>query len=164
MNGSPSSVATGLRACFQPKPAGRDARRYFGRSILALIGASIATAAPAPLADAVERKDHSTIRAIARDTDVNAPQTDGMTALHWAVYHDDGDTAKLLLGSGANANAENRYGVTPLSLACTNGNAALVELLLAAGANPNAPLRGGETPLMTAARTGMPCSRRSMLM
>ena len=30
--------------------------------------------------------------------DVNAPQPDGMTALHWAALHDDLETVKLLLG------------------------------------------------------------------
>ena len=85
---------------------------------------------------------------------MNAAQADGMTALHWAAYHDDLETAKLLVAAGADVKAANRYGVTPLSLACTNGNAAMVELLLDAGADPNATLRGGETALMTAARTG----------
>jgi ankyrin repeat protein len=92
--------------------------------------------------------------AAAPGADVNRAEPDGMTALHWAAYHDDVATAKLLLAAGANVRARNRYGVTPLSLACTNGDTALVELLLGAGAEPNAPLRGGETPLMTAARTG----------
>ena len=77
-----------------------------------------------------------------------------MTALHWAAYHDDLETAKLLVDAKADVKAANRYGVTPLSLACTNGNEAMVELLLDAGADPNARLRGDETPLMTAARTG----------
>jgi ankyrin repeat protein len=108
----------------------------------------------APLADAVERKDLPAAHALIGHTDVNAASPDGMTALHWAAYHDDVATAKLLIAAGANVRARNRYGVTPLSLACTNGEAALVELLLAAGADPNAPLPGGETPLMTAARTG----------
>ena len=121
------------------------------------------SASPSPLADAIERMDHATARAVIRDTDVNAAQADGMTALHWAVYQDDTHTAKLLLAAGANAKAANRYGVTPLSLACTNGNAALVDLLLAAGANPNAPLPGGETPLMTAARTGKLVPVKSLL-
>ncbi|HEU5432650.1 MAG TPA: ankyrin repeat domain-containing protein, partial [Thermomicrobiales bacterium] len=85
---------------------------------------------------------------------VNAPQADGMTALHWATYHDDFEMAKRLLAAGADAKAANRYGVTPLSLACTNGNAELVELLLDAGAEAKTALAGGETVLMTAARTG----------
>jgi ankyrin repeat protein len=115
---------------------------------------SFAASAPAPLADAVEKNDAAAIRALITDSNVNAPQVDGTTALHWAARHDDVATAKSLLIAGANPKAENRYGVTPLSLACTNGDAAMVDVLLAAGADANAPLRGGETPLMTAARTG----------
>ena len=95
--------------------------------------------------------------------DVNASQVDGMTALHWAAYHDDLETAQLLVRAGANVKAENRYGVTPLSLACQNGNSPLVELLLKGGADPNATLRGGETALMTAARTGKPGVVKALL-
>ena len=95
--------------------------------------------------------------------DVNQAQVDGMTALHWAVYHDDLETAKLLVDAKADVKAANRYGVTPLSLACTNGNEAMVKLLLDAGADPNARLRGDETPLMTAARTGKVGPVRALL-
>ena len=109
----------------------------------------------APLADAAEKMDRAAIRALLqRRVDVNAPQADGMTALHWAAYQDDVALARLLVQAGAKVTAASRYGVTPLSLACTNGNAAMVEMLLKAGADPNLPLPGGETPLMTAARTG----------
>ena len=86
--------------------------------------------------------------------EVNAPQPDGTTALHWAAYHNDTDTAELLVQAGADVNARNRYGIPPLSLACTNGSGALIGLLLGAGAEANAVLEGGETVLMTAARTG----------
>jgi ankyrin repeat protein len=107
------------------------------------------------VADAAEKSDRASIQKLLKEkTDVNAPQADGMTALHWAAYHDDLETAKLLLKAGANVKVENRYGVTPLSLACQNGNGELVEALLAAGADSNTTLRGGETVLMTAARTG----------
>jgi ankyrin repeat protein len=110
-------------------------------------------AAESRLADAVEKNDHAAIRTLLKKrADVNAPQADGMTALHWAAYRDDLETAKLLVS--ANVNATNHYGVAPLSLACQNGNTAMVELLLTQGADPNTMLRGGETPLMTAARTG----------
>jgi uncharacterized protein len=107
------------------------------------------------LADAAEQRNRALIRELlATGAEVNAAQVDGMTALHWAVYNDDVETAGLLVRSRANVNATNRYGVPPLSIACTNGNATLVRLLLDAGANANASLPGGETVLMTAARVG----------
>jgi uncharacterized protein len=127
----------------------------FSLIVLILAAVSVQAAGPSSLADATEKMDRSGVRALLKQrADVNAPQADGMTALHWAAYHDDQDIAGLLLRAGANAGAANRYGVTPLSLACTNGSAAMVGLLLNAGADPNAALPGGETPLMTAARTG----------
>src|SRR5216110_1604704 len=120
-----------------------------------LAASSLAAGAKSPLADAAEKADRAVIRTLLKQhADVNAPQVDGMTALHWAAYQDDLETAKLLIKARANVNATNRYGVTPLALACVNGNTELVGSLLAAGADPNTTLRGGETVLMTAARTG----------
>jgi ankyrin repeat protein len=125
--------------------------------------------APAPstrpgLADAAETHDWPAVRALLKQhPDVNAPQVDGMTALHWAAYHDDQEIVDLLVRAGANVNAVNRYGVTPLSLACTNGNGEAIDLLLKAGADPNASLPGGETPLMTAARTGIVGAVKALL-
>ena len=107
------------------------------------------------LADSAEQKDRAAVRILLdKGVDVNATQVDGMTAVHWAVYHDDLDMAKLLVAHKADVTVQNRYGVPPLSLACTNGNEHIVQLLLDAGADPNMKLRGGETTLMTAARTG----------
>ena len=121
-------------------------------------------ASDAVVADAAEKMDRAAVRALVqRRVDVNAPQVDGMTALHWATYQDDLETAKLLLRAGANVKAANRYGVTPLSLACTTGDSALVELLLNAGADPNTTLPGGETVLMTAARVGTLASVKALL-
>jgi len=118
----------------------------------------------ARLADAAERMDRAAIGTLLQQhVDVNAPQIDGMTALHWATYADDLDTAQLLVRAGANAKAANRDGVTPLSLACTNGNSAMVEMLLEAGADPNTTLPGGETALMTAARVGKLASVKALL-
>jgi len=122
----------------------------------AVQGPTLAQEAPtAALAYAAEMRDRALIRTLLGEgADVNAAQVDGMTALHWAVYHDQLDIAGLLVRSGADANAQNRYGVPPLSTASTNGNAAIVRLLLNAGADPNEYLEGGETVLMIAARTG----------
>ncbi len=124
--------------------------------VLGLAGVAVsAHAQTASLADAAEMQDGALIRGLLQESaDVNAAQVDGMTALHWAVYHDDADMAGLLVRSGADVNAENRYGVPPLSLASTNGNATIVGLLLDSGADPNESLEGGETVLMIAARTG----------
>lgn len=120
-----------------------------------LDGGLLAVAAESPLANAAEKAEWRRVQEVLKQhPEANAAQVDGMTALHWAAYHDHTETVKRLLAAGANAKAENRYGVSPLSLACTNGNAELVRLLLSSGANSNTTLRGGETVLMTAARTG----------
>ena len=91
---------------------------------------------------------------LAQRLDVNATQGDGATALHWAVYWDEQETAELLIRAGAAPNAANDYEVTPLWLACANASGAMVERLLAAGADPRATLTSGETALMSCARTG----------
>ena len=52
----------------------------------------------APLSDAAERQDWTRVRTLLRQhASVNAPQSDGMTALHWAAYYDDVATVRLLL-------------------------------------------------------------------
>src|SRR5882762_5467565 len=99
-------------------------------SLLSVV--SLSGAAPdARLADAAQKTDRGAIRALLEQhADVNSPQVDGTTALHWAAYQDDLATMKLLLRAGANVKTANRYGITPLSVACMSGNAAIVELLL----------------------------------
>jgi ankyrin repeat protein len=66
--------------------------RVFINSVCAwlLLVASSISAAEAPLADAAERNDAAAIQELIKQKgDVSAPQPDGMTALHWATYHDD---------------------------------------------------------------------------
>ena len=120
--------------------------RLAGIAVLVVGIAGTGLAAPAAettLADAAEHANRVLVRTLLQGgADVNARQVDGMTALHWAVYHDDAETAALLVRAGANVTVENRYGVSPLSVAATNGNADVVTLLLDAGANANTALRG----------------------
>ncbi len=124
-------------------------------AILALAVAGFAAAAPAPLADAVQRQDPKAIRTLLdQHTDVNATLADGSTALLWAAHWDDAALVDQLLRAGANVKAANRYGITPLLEACVNGDAAIVEKLLKAGADPNTAQPEGQTAIMTAARTG----------
>lgn len=125
-------------------------------AVLSFVAGSLQAApAPAPLVEAVKNGDTALVRRLIRErVDVNTPEADGMTALHWAVYLNDAATAEVLLRAGANLRTANRYGVMPLSLACMNGNGILVSLFLNAGADANTSLPGGETALMTAARSG----------
>jgi uncharacterized protein len=124
-------------------------------TVLLLSCATVAAGAEVSLVDAVKAIDKATVRTLLADrVDVNAPQPDGTTALHWAANRDDSELVDLLVRAGANVKAANRYGVTPLWLACMNGNAGSVELLLKAGADANTVSAEGETVLMTAARTG----------
>jgi len=110
-----------------------------------------------PLIDAVKNVDREAVRSLLKQgANVNAPQADGTTALHWASYRDDLESADLLIRSGANVNARNDLGATPLWAACQNGSESMVRRLLTAGANPNAALLLGETPMMVAARSGSP--------
>jgi ankyrin repeat protein len=110
-----------------------------------------------PLVDAAKNADRDAVRALLRQgASVNAAEADGTTALHWASYRDEVESADLLIRAGAKVNAANDLGVTPLWTASLNGSAAMVRRLLEAGANPNLALLLGETPVMVASRSGYP--------
>ncbi len=112
-------------------------------------------AGPSEVADAVMRGDTVAVhKLLDQHANVNAPQADGATALHWAVFQSDKEMVNLLLRAGANAKAVNREGSTPLWLASVNGSASVIEALIKAGADPNEKLPLGRTPLMEASRTG----------
>ena len=132
--------------------------------LLLCVSRTDAAVAPASVVDAVKKADKAAVRALLQKrADVNAPEPDGTTALHWAAYTDDIDTAELLIRAGANARTTNRYGATPLALASTNGNAAMIEALVKAGADPNIASPEGETPLMLAARSGVAPAVKALL-
>ncbi|MGP0075911.1 MAG: ankyrin repeat domain-containing protein [Bryobacteraceae bacterium] len=115
----------------------------------------ISAAGSSDVADAVMNGDRVAVeKLVAQHADVNAPQADGATALHWAVFRSDKEMVDLLIRAGANPKVANRDGSTPLWLACINGNAPIVAALIAAGADANEKLPLGRTPLMIAARTG----------
>ena len=121
-----------------------------------LVIAGAAAGADAPLADAAMEGDIDGVRALlASYADADVAQGDGMTALHWAAFHDDPEMARLLVDANADVEAPTRLnGLTPLMLAAENGSAPMIETLLAAGADANQPSGNGTTPLMTAALAG----------
>ena len=128
--------------------------------------AAVASRAPAsPIADAAMRGDVATVRAlIARRADVNAPQGDGMTALHWAADHGDSAIADALLRAKANVASRTRIGAyTPLHIAARTGSPAVVRALLAAGSDVKATTTSGATALHLAAAAGNPDVVKALL-
>src|SRR5215813_7209889 len=106
------------------------------------------------LVDAVKSGDRTAALALLQQkVNVNAPEADGTTALHWAVQRDDLDLVERLIKAGANVNAKNDYGSTPMSEAALNGNVAILDELLKAGADVESPNGDGQTALMIIARS-----------
>src|SRR3954454_16310018 len=105
-------------------------------AVTLVTAASPHAAGPASIADAAMRGDRADVLTmIKQGADVNAPQGDGVTALHWAARHGDVDLAAALLAAGAHAATATRLGAyTPLHLAAERGSAAIVKALVGAGA------------------------------
>jgi ankyrin repeat protein len=136
--------------------------RRISAHVLVAAGLSMAATVMAqgtPVADAARRSDVAVLRTLlAQGADVNAPQGDGMTALHWAAERGDQAVADMLLVAGANVSAVTRLGqYTPLHLAARAGSAPVVEALLKAGASATAlSSTGNVTALHLAAASGNP--------
>src|ERR1700734_2414907 len=89
--------------------------------VAALLPAACFAAGASSIADAVMNRDSSQVHELlAKKADVNAPQADGTTALHWAARWDDLEMARLLIRAGANAGLANHDGATPMFLASQN--------------------------------------------
>ena len=118
--------------------------------------AAAAASGPASIADAAMTRDAGTVRAFLKSgSDVNIAQADGMTALHWAAAHGDGELTATLLHAGANVRATSRLGAyTALHLGSESGTAAVVDALIESGSGVDTPTATGATPLMLAAAAG----------
>ena len=119
--------------------------------------ASVAGAA-APVADAAMQGDLATVRTLlTKGVDVNAPQGDGMTALHWAAQRGDSVMSGMLLRARASVRAATRIGAyQPLHVASSAGSTAIVRQLIAAKADVRAVTSEGVTALHLAAASGVP--------
>ena len=136
-------------------------RRYDSNRIVFLFILLVAAIAPisigaeVTLANAIEKRDWNAVEKLLSDREqIKRSQPDGMTALHWAVFHKRTELVQQLLSNGAAVDALTDYEVTPLSIGCLQGDAASVKLLAVAGADVNRLMPGGEVPLLTAARNG----------
>jgi ankyrin repeat protein len=123
--------------------------------LIGLLPLRPAAAADQPLAQAAAQADVQLVRRfLAARADVNAPDADGTTPLHWAVWADHPETVDELLRAGATATSPNTFGVTPIYTAAERGNARIIRRLLEAGAKANGADRSGDTVLMAAVRSG----------
>ena len=125
-----------------------------------------ATFLDSPVADAAMDGDIEAVRALLTEgADVNAPQGDGMTALHWAAEAGDVEMVGMLLYAGANLQGVTRLGdYTPLHLASKAGKDRVVARLLEAGADPSAYTTTGDvTPLHFAAASGSVATVEALL-
>jgi uncharacterized protein len=110
-----------------------------------------------PVADASARGDREAVRGLLqKGADVNAAQSDGMTALHWAAFKGDAELAQMLVYAGAHPDAVTRIGqYTPLHVATREGNVAVSKMLIDKGADVNAKTtNSGASPLHLAAAAG----------
>jgi uncharacterized protein len=133
--------------------------RHLTLAAMVLIGAATVAhaAGKSDVADAVMRGDRAAVSALLEQkADVNAPQLDGATALHWAVYRHELETVNQLLRAGATVNVTNREGATPIAMAALYGDPGIIDALLKAGAEAKSRTANGETLVMLAARNGNP--------
>ena len=93
------------------------------------------------------------LRLIDTHADVNQPESNGTTALIWAVHQNDVEMVDRLIKAGANVSSTNNYGASAMSEAAIVGNVAILEKLLKAGAKADFPNADGQTALMILART-----------
>jgi len=139
-------------------------RRNSGWMAISIVGAVMTSwtfvvqaAARSDVADAVMKGDRAALRTLLqKKADVNAPQVDGATALHWAVYRDEPEIVNQLIRAGANVNVANREGMTPLAMAALYGRPTIIDALLEAHGDAKQRTANGETLMMFAARNGNP--------
>jgi ankyrin repeat protein len=126
-------------------------------ALLVLLAVSAATPPDSPVADAAMRGELDEVRELLRSgADVNAPQSDGVTAMHWAAENGDAALARVLIYAGANLGPLTRNDAyTPLHMAARGGHAEVIELLVEAGADPAAATSStGVTAMHLAAKAG----------
>ncbi|HXK43656.1 MAG TPA: ankyrin repeat domain-containing protein [Anaerolineae bacterium] len=83
-----------------------------------------------PLIEAVQAQNSEAVRRrIAAGDNIEATDSYGQTALHWAAKNESVEIVNLLLLAGANVNARDEDGETPLQAARLKGRSTIAEVL-----------------------------------
>lgn len=131
-------------------------RRLAALALLAFAELASASAGD-ELLRAVREQDRSAALAQLKDpasrAAVAAMESDGTTALHWAVHHGDAELVTALIRRGADVRRANDYGATPMSEAAVTADEPILRALLKAGADVESRNAEGQTALMVVART-----------
>ena len=85
---------------------------------------------------------------------LSSSNSDGATALHWAVWKDERSIVQLLIRAGADMNARTEKGDTPLHTATLRGHVVILSQLVALGVDLNQQNKAGHTALHIAAANG----------
>lgn len=108
-----------------------------------------------PLLDSIREGNRENALALLEEgAEADAAESNGTTALHWAVHNGDLKLVNALIGVGAEVNTRNHYGASPMAQAALLGNHDIVKALLDAGADPDSPDEDNQTALMIVARSG----------
>ncbi|OMP66655.1 M48 family metallopeptidase [Domibacillus epiphyticus] len=103
------------------------------------------------LMDAASSGDTDTVaQMIESGAEIDELDSEGDSALHYALYSEQTETAEQLLEAGADPNVENISGNTPLWIAYDYGNTEMAKLLMDYGADPDKESTYGDTLRSTA--------------
>jgi ankyrin repeat protein/Zn-dependent protease with chaperone function len=117
----------------------------------AVMNSNVADTTHQPLINAVIDGDIEQLSGLlVAGGDIDHQDSDGWTALHWAVQTSFTEGIEILIESGADPNLEDSYGMVPLMTAARDGNVETVQMLLESGADINYQDYDGWTPLIYA--------------
>jgi|GEM_PF-3209315 len=106
--------------------------------------------------EAARAQDRETLEtAILAGAELNAQNSNGVTALIEAVRYDRRDSMETLMQAGANLEAVDAHGNTAFIIAAKYGKVDAMQVLMRAGAGIEAKDSEGDTALIWAARRGL---------
>jgi len=157
--------ADGLRRILEEDPGSAETRDANGVSLLMQslyrgrpdLAEMVAGKKALDIFEAASLGRLARLKELARDrAAVNSRSADGFTALHFAGFFGQPESARVLIEAGAavDAVAANPMKVMPLHSAASARNLDAVRLLLEHGAPPNARQQGGWAAIHAAAQNG----------